>query len=140
MSAEQPSGTTTSETGVDKDLAINGKVSYLEIPALNVDRSAAFYAKVFGWNADAGHADAQRRSFEDASGELIGAWVTGRAISSAPGLLPFIYVTKIDRTVAEIAASGGELLRPVYAEGDLWVTEFRDPAGNVLGIWQSGPR
>jgi predicted enzyme related to lactoylglutathione lyase len=23
-----------------------------------------------------------------------------------------------------------------YAEGDLWVATFRDPAGNVIGVWQ----
>src|ERR1700694_3613864 len=27
----------------------NGKVAYLEIPARDIERSAAFYAKVFGW-------------------------------------------------------------------------------------------
>jgi hypothetical protein len=32
-------------------------------------------------------------------------------------------------------------VREVYAEGDLWVATFRDPAGNVIGIWQmGGPR
>jgi predicted enzyme related to lactoylglutathione lyase len=24
--------------------------------------------------------------------------------------------------------------------GDLWVATFRDPAGNILGVWQRGPR
>jgi predicted enzyme related to lactoylglutathione lyase len=27
-----------------------------------------------------------------------------------------------------------------YPEGDLWVAVFRDPSGNVLGVWQHGPR
>jgi predicted enzyme related to lactoylglutathione lyase len=25
-------------------------------------------------------------------------------------------------------------------EGDVWVATFRDPSGNVLGVWQRGPR
>jgi len=25
-------------------------------------------------------------------------------------------------------------------EGDLWVATFRDPSGNVLGVWRRGPR
>jgi hypothetical protein len=25
-------------------------------------------------------------------------------------------------------------------EGDVWVGTFRDPSGNVLGVWQRGPR
>ena len=140
MTAEHRSGSTADEKSVDDNLAKNGKVSYLEIPALDVDRSAEFYATVFGWTVTGGHADTQRRSFEDASRDLIGARVTGRTISGEPGLLPFIYVTRIDQTVRDIAANGGELLRPVYAQGNLWVTEFRDPGGNVIGIWQGGPR
>jgi hypothetical protein len=27
-----------------------------------------------------------------------------------------------------------------YPEGDLWVATFRDPAGNVLGVWQTASR
>jgi hypothetical protein len=27
-----------------------------------------------------------------------------------------------------------------YPEGDLWVAAFRDPVGNVVGVWQTGPR
>jgi hypothetical protein len=27
-----------------------------------------------------------------------------------------------------------------YPEGDLWVATFRDPAGDVLGIWHAGDR
>ena len=35
---------------------------------------------------------------------------------------------------------GGEIVLPPYQEGDLWVATFRDPAGNLIGVWQSGAR
>jgi predicted enzyme related to lactoylglutathione lyase len=28
----------------------NGKICYVEMPAIDVDRSAFFYKEVFGWN------------------------------------------------------------------------------------------
>jgi hypothetical protein len=34
---------------------------------------------------------------------------------------------------------GGDVVTPPYDEGGLRVSTFRDPAGNVLGIWQNGP-
>jgi predicted enzyme related to lactoylglutathione lyase len=43
-------------------------------------------------------------------------------------------------TLAEVVARGGEVVTAPYPEGDLWVATFRDPAGNVLGVWQRGPR
>ena len=38
--------------GVDPSLARHGGLSYLEIPAVDVRQSAAFYEKVLGWNLD----------------------------------------------------------------------------------------
>jgi len=55
-------------------------------------------------------------------------------------VLPYIYVGRIDDTLERITAHGGELVTPPYPEGDLWVATFRDPAGNVLGVWQRGTR
>jgi uncharacterized protein len=123
---------------VDNRLARHGHVSYLEIPAVDVQRSAAFYQAVFGWRIEP--RDAGQVSFDDLSGDLIGRWVTGRAVSGTPGLMPYIYVDRIDEIAEQVAALGGEIIKSPYAEGNLWVATFRDPAGNMLGIWQAGPR
>jgi predicted enzyme related to lactoylglutathione lyase len=123
---------------VDKQLARHGHVSYLEIPAIDLQLSAAFYEAVFGWNIhrrDSGHV-----GFDDRSGDLIGGWATGHAVSREPGLLPYIYVDRIDEIVERLVEQGGEVVKRPYPEGDLWVATFRDPAGNVMGIWQAGPR
>ena len=116
----------------------NGRLSYIQIPASNVRESAAFYAAVFGWQVRGGSDN--HLSFTDATGDMIGAWITGRTPSREPGVLPYIYVHGIDAAIERITANGGELVTPPYAEGDLWVATFRDTAGNVVGIWQLGPR
>lgn len=123
---------------VDSGLARHGHVSYLEIPAVDAEKSAAFYEAVFGWAVH--RRDSGRISFDDRSGTLIGAWETSRAASREPGLLPYIYVDGIDRVVERIVAGGGQVVKPPYPEGDLWVATFRDPGGNLMGIWQAGPR
>ena len=115
----------------------HGKLSYIQIPAVDVRASGAFYEAVFGWTV---RGDERHLSFTDASGELIGAWVSDRVASAEPGHLPYISVEGIDRTLEQIEAHGGQVVRPPYPEGDLWVATFRDPAGNVLGVWQAGPR
>jgi predicted enzyme related to lactoylglutathione lyase len=125
-------------SGVENKLARNGKLSYIQIPAMDISASAAFYRDVFGWSITGGNPD--HRSFADATGDLIGAFVTGREISREPGVLPYIYVEGIDAVAASIVASNGAIVREPYAEGGLWVATFRDPAGNVMGIWQAGPR
>lgn len=123
--------------GVAANLTRHGKVAYMRIPAADTAAAAAFYGDVFGWSivSDNQH----HRSFADASGDLIGAFVTSIA-PSTPGVLPYIYVEGIDAVVERITEQGGAMVEPPYAEGGLWVATFRDPAGNTMGIWQAGPR
>ena len=119
-----------------EQLAVNGKLSYFEIPATDREQSAAFYETVFGWSIR--RRDDGDRAF-DAPGGVIGRWHTDRQPLRA-SLTPFIYVDGIDATIERISTEGGEVVKAPYAEGDLWVATFRDPAGNLLGIWQRGPR
>jgi predicted enzyme related to lactoylglutathione lyase len=116
----------------------HGRLSYVQIPAINLRESARFYEKIFGWQVRGDGID--HLSFNDATGDMIGAWVTGRAISREPGVLLHIYVHGIDAILEQITASAGEIVKPPYPEGNLWVATFRDPAGNVIGVWQQGPR
>jgi predicted enzyme related to lactoylglutathione lyase len=130
--------TGTSDSGVGAGLARHGGLSYLEIPAVDARRSAAFYQQVLDWRLRGDESDDPR--FEDSTGHLIGRWVTGRAIAGEPGLLAYFYVDRIDDVVRRVVVSGGEVVESPYAEGNLWVATIRDPPGNVFGLWQEGPR
>ena len=110
-----------------------GDVSYLRIPAEHPARLAAFYGAVFGWQV--GGAEEVPR-FEDASGHLIGHFVSDQAAVGADGVRPYIYVESVQETLAAMMRRGAELVTPPYPEGDLTVATVRDPAGNVIGIWQ----
>ena len=122
------------DPGVEPVLKRPGGISYLHIPAIDVHEAARFYEAVFGW-AVRDH-DSDRPTFDDGSGHVSGAWMTNQAVAREPGLLLFIYVDGIGDVVKRIAAHGGEVVRAPYAEGNLMVATFRDPAGNVLGLWE----
>jgi predicted enzyme related to lactoylglutathione lyase len=112
----------------------NGKICYLEIPAVDVERSADFYAKVFGWNIRR-RGDGQL-AFDDAVGEVSGSWVTGRKPASEPGLLVYIMVDSVATTIDAIIAQGGVIVQPIGADAPEITARFRDPAGNVIGLYQ----
>ena len=112
----------------------NGKICYLEIPAIDVARSSAFYNAVFGWQL-------RRRgdgniAFDDGVGQVSGSWVTGRSPSGPPGLLVYIMVDSVVTTSELIVAHGGEIVQPVGADAPEITARFRDPAGNILGLYQ----
>ena len=114
---------------------------YFEIPAQDVDQSAAFYAKVFNWNIR--KEGSPHPSFDDATGNISGTWVTDREVARDAGLLPSIWVDNIDVSLAMVAAHGGAILEPVQSvspAGSAWIATFRDPAGNVLRLYTEGPR
>jgi uncharacterized protein len=111
----------------------HGQICYLQMPALDLMKSAEFYEKVFGWQIERPYP-----SFE--SPGLIGQWVTDRAPAPDAGALIWINVQNIDQTLASVRASGGEVIEPPSADGPRWLATIRDPAGNVLGIAQHGPR
>ena len=112
----------------------NGKICYIEIPATDVAASAEFYRKVFGWNIRK-RGDGTT-SFDDGVGEVSGAWVLGRAPASAPGLMVYIMVDSASATLDLIVANGGKIAQPIGADAPEITARFRDPAGNVLGLFQ----
>jgi uncharacterized protein len=111
-----------------------GKISYVQIPATDVDRSADFYEIVFGWNIR--RRDGGQIAFDDAAGEVSGTWLTDRPPTLQPGLLIYINVDDVQRALAKIVEAGGEIVTPLTPqdEGEAFAT-FRDPAGNVLGVF-----
>jgi hypothetical protein len=129
-----PGGDDVTEMQVNP-LNRHGHLSYIEMPALDATRSADFYESVFGWTIRA--RDAAGSSFTDPNGDLIGHFVTGVPIAREPSLQLFISVDDVRATLERIVALGGQIVKEPYPEGALTVATFRDPAGNVMGIWQT---
>ena len=116
----------------------NGKICYLEIPAIDIASSADFYKSVFGWNI-------RKRgdgsiSFDDATGEVSGTWVLGRPPANSPGLLVYVMVDNVAATLEVIVSRGGEIVQPIGADAPEITARFSDPAGNVIGLYQEPAR
>jgi uncharacterized protein len=112
----------------------NGKICYIEMPAMDVWRSAEFYRRVFGWNLR--ERGSGETSFDDTTGQVSGRWVLGRPPHSEVGLLVYIMVDSVAATLELIVANGGEIVQPIGADAPEITARFRDPAGNVIGLYQ----
>jgi predicted enzyme related to lactoylglutathione lyase len=110
----------------------HGQVCYLQIPALDLIKSAGFYEKIFGWKIERPYP-----SFE-APG-LIGQWVNDRAPARDAGILIWINVDRIEDVLESVRASGGEVLEPPSPDGPRWLATIRDPAGTLIGLARHGP-
>ena len=112
----------------------NGKICYVEMPAVDVKASANFYSKVFGWNIR--QRDDGTVAFDDGVGQVSGTWITGRPPARTPGLLVYIMVDSVAATSDAIVAQGGEVEPCSQTDAPHIIATFQDPAGNVFGLYQ----
>ncbi len=111
-----------------------GKICYIEIPATDVHQSAEFYQRAFGWQIRQ-RGDGST-AFDDTVNEVSGTWVLGRPAAAKPGLLVYIMVGSAAAAVEAVVAAGGEIVEPVDPRAREVVATVRDPAGNLIGIYQ----
>ena len=112
----------------------NGKICYVEIPATDAARSAEFYREVFGWRI-------RRRgdgatAFDDITGQVSGAFVVNRTPMEQVGLLIYVMVDSVAAACESVTAHGGKIVQPLGADAPEITARFRDPGGNVLGLYQ----
>jgi predicted enzyme related to lactoylglutathione lyase len=112
----------------------NGKICYIEMPATDIARSADFYECVFGWQIR--QRGDGRSAFDDTTGQVSGTWVLGRPPAASPGLLVYIMVDSVAATLELVVANGGEIVQPIGADAPEITARFRDPGGNVIGLYQ----
>jgi predicted enzyme related to lactoylglutathione lyase len=104
-----------------------------EIPSTDVQRSARFYADLFGWQMQSWSDDYMLFSVEAG---------TGGGISKvdqvgAPAISVYIGVDDIPAMLAHVEALGGKIVRPkIEIGGNMgFMAFFTDPCGCELGLW-----
>lgn len=112
----------------------NGKICYIDIPAVDIAASADFYNKCFGWETRT-RGDGSI-AFDDTVGQVSGTWTIGRPPAAQPGFLIYVMVDNVEATIEKVIANGGEVTQMIGADAPEITARFRDPAGNVLGLYQ----
>jgi predicted enzyme related to lactoylglutathione lyase len=104
----------------------HGQIGYLQLPAVDIARSAAFYETVFDWAVDHGGFEAPG---------MIGQWTTDLPVATEGGPVVWICADNLYPTLERVREAGGVVLdRPQLDGGERWLTEITDPAGNRVGI------
>jgi predicted enzyme related to lactoylglutathione lyase len=107
---------------------VRGQVVYLQLPAVDIAASAAFYEAVFGWSVDC-----DRGRFE--SPGIIGEWTTDLQPAGDAGPVVWILAEQLSPVLQRIDANGGNVRgRPEPDGGERYLVECEDPAGNRIGV------
>jgi predicted enzyme related to lactoylglutathione lyase len=106
----------------------HGRIGYLQLPATDIAQSAAFYEAVFSWSVDI-----ERGRFE-APG-MIGRWIAERPPVSGAGPVLWVSADSLAPTLSLAVEHGGRIAAPPWLDdGERWLAEVDDPAGNRIGV------
>lgn len=131
-------------------------VGHFEIPARDVESAAEFYRRALGWRVEpvawegaeyckirpeGGGGESGDEGFSDGGG--IGGGLTTPEVLGADRPLLVIHVAGAPPAawLERIVAAGGSVASPPAAVGEFGVyARFRDPEGNLFGLWQERDR
>lgn len=111
------------------------KINYIEFASTDIERTKAFYGKVFGWSFQDYGPDYV--AFSAAQASVDGGFYRADPHDALPKIAPLIvlYSTDLKATEAAIIAAGGAIEVPTFEFPGGRRFHFSDGAGNVLAVW-----
>lgn len=118
------------------------KLVHFEIPADDVERARNFYQELFGWHiesmSDQGFEGYWSVMVSDDENDMNGGLSERHASTPIPHF--YIGVESMDQTLEKVRELGGTVEMAKDAiPGMGWLALFKDPEGNVFGLWQTDP-
>lgn len=117
------------------------RVIHFEIPVDDIDRSIAFYEKVFGWKFTKW--DGPQLYYLVSTGPKDQPGIDGGLLKKRDPRQPMantIQVENVDATVKAVEKNGGQCVLPkMPIPGVGWLAYITDPEGNVHGVMQPDP-
>ncbi len=113
---------------------------HVEIPADDVARAQAFYEALFGWKIAPveGFEGYNSVMVSDNEDDLHGALMQRE--HEEHRFVTYISTPSVDESLAKLESLGGTMVVPkMPVPGMGWFAQFRDPEGNVFGLWEEDP-
>jgi uncharacterized protein len=110
---------------------LDGKAAFGAAGLGNMGNS--LHQRAFGWTIRTRGDGAI--AFDDTTGEVSGAFVLGRT-PMVTGLMVYVMVDSVADAIEKVKANGGEIVQPIGGDPGETTARFRDPGGNVIGLYQ----
>jgi predicted enzyme related to lactoylglutathione lyase len=121
------------------------EIVHFEIPVDDLDRAQKFYKSNFGWQLNyvkemdytiIQTTEVDEKNMPKKPGSINGGMMKRSKNVNAPVVT--ISVTSIDDALAKIEKNGGKAIgKKMEVENMGWSAYFKDPEGNVIGLWQN---
>jgi predicted enzyme related to lactoylglutathione lyase len=117
----------------DIKMTENNKISYIEIPAKNIEATKRFFAEVFAWSFVDYGPDYCSFSAQGVDG---GFYTSDLVVATEKGSpLIVLYSSLLEVTQEKIEQAGGKIIKPTFAFPGGRRFHFSDPNGNEYAVW-----
>ena len=114
------------------------KINYIEFPATDLQKTKAFFSRVFDWQfKDYGD---EYTAFSNAGLEG-GFFKSGLSTSAENGsALVVFYSSQLEKTQEKIEKAGGKIIKPIFSFPGGRRFHFSDPSNNEFAVWSDKDR
>ena len=121
---------------MDMDRYDHGVPSWVDVGTPDVDRAAAFYTDLFGWDIPEGPPETGGYRIALLRGRT-GCGVGPQMNPGPPVWMSYVNVDSADDTIAKVKANGGTVfVEPMDVMEAGRMAIFADPMGAVIALWQ----
>jgi predicted enzyme related to lactoylglutathione lyase len=120
-----------------------GTPCWVDLLSSDIDASNAFYAGLFGWDAETSGEEFGRYVVYSSGGHPVAGAMPNRPEIQSPDVWStYIATADCAATVASATAAGGQVMMDTMAVGENGevgtVAMLIDPSGAAVGLWESG--
>jgi predicted enzyme related to lactoylglutathione lyase len=112
------------------------KINYVEYPSQDIAATKRFFTQAFGWAFEDYGPDYAAFTGQGLDGGFFRSGLAART-DNGSALIVF-YSNQLEQTLAKVVASGGEVVKPVFAFPGGRRFHFVEPGGNEFAAWSEG--
>jgi predicted enzyme related to lactoylglutathione lyase len=109
------------------------KINYVEFPARDIEKTKAFFSRVFGWSFTDYGPDYIAFSNEGLDGGFYRSDLSSSTGSGAA--LVIFYSKRLEETQSKVEQAGGKIVKPIFTFPGGRRFHFSDPGGNEFAVW-----
>lgn len=111
----------------------HNKITYIEFPATEFEKTKAFFAQLFGWEFNDYGPD--YTAYEGFGVDFGFYRADKQSLSENGSALPVFYSENLEETERRVRKAGGVMVKEIFSFPGGRRFQFLEPSGNELGIW-----